>query len=125
MNKLRTVVLLVAVLASPFGHCAGYSNWAVPTTIETIYGGTSAATLGPGVVISGAFGDPNSCGVANSVFVAQSNTSYKEIVAMSLAAISAGREMAFYSNACVQVPFRWGYVNVINLSLEGGGPQIR
>ena len=122
MRALRGFAVLYVLVMSPYAYCAGYTNWATPTNMELVYGGSPP---GFGLLISGAFGDLNACGVANYIYVPQSNGAYKDIVAMVLAAMTAGREMQFYTNSCVPIPFHWASGSVINVSMDGDGPSFR
>ena len=62
MKKILTTLL---ILASFNVFSAGYSNWAVPTTIELVSGG---------VLIHGEFGDPNACTKSNFMVIKRGRT---------------------------------------------------
>ena len=87
----------------------------MPTGVELVNGG---------VLIEGPFGDPNNCGVGGYVYMSQSSTTFKEVVAMAYTALVAGKLMQFYSASCGQVGFHWAG-NVINMALDGQGPAMR
>jgi hypothetical protein len=114
MKKLL-FVFCASLLANTAG-AAGYTTWAVPTTIENVNGGT---------LIAGSFGDPAGCGEANYIFIRQSASNYKEVVAMAYMALAAGRQLMFYAASCTSVSFHWGSVNNINLNADGQTAQIR
>jgi hypothetical protein len=114
MKKLLAV-FCASLLANTAG-AAGYTSWAVPTLIENVNGGT---------LITGSFGDPGGCGEANYIFVRQSASNYKEVVAMAYVALVGGRQLMFYAASCTSVSFHWGPVNNINLNSDGHTAQIR
>jgi hypothetical protein len=58
----RKILIIFLLLLSFRGEAADYSAWAVSTTVELVSGG---------VLIHGAFGDPNSCGKPNYIFISQ------------------------------------------------------
>jgi hypothetical protein len=117
MNGLSRGFLTTLGLAfgSMSAHAGGYTSWAVPSSIELVNGGA---------LVSGNFGDPNSCGRANYVFVNQTSSNYKEVVAMAYMAFAAGKEMMFYSQSCTAVGFHWDG-NVINLNHDGHTASVR
>ncbi len=84
MNK--KLIFLMLVCMSFNVTAAGYSQWAVPTTVEIVSGG---------VLINGDFGDPNSCGKADYIFVKQQSATYESILSMSLSALHAKKKCDF------------------------------
>lgn len=115
MKTLRNMLAIALCVTAPLANAAGYTAWAVPTTVEMV---------NDGALIAGTFGDPGSCGMANFVYVPRTNGFFKEIVAMALTAIASGREMAFYSGSCTAVWFHWSG-NVINQNEEGHSAYLR
>jgi hypothetical protein len=108
MKVFRSLMIL-ALAASPLGaHAGGYTSAAIPTQVEV---------MGNGVLIRGAFGDVQSCGVTNTVWIPKTNPAYKEIVSMAYTALVAGRALQFYVDVCGQVPAHWAG-NVINQSTD-------
>ena len=100
-GRIAAIALGVA-LCAPVANAAGYTAWSIPTQVEHVNGG---------LLIAGSFGDPHSCGMANYIFVAGTDSRFKEIVAMAYTALASGRELRFYSNTCTQVTAHWsGYV---------------
>jgi len=106
--------MLLAFFAAP-AYSAGYSNWSVPSYVELV---------NDGALISGYFGDPHGCGQAGFIFVRDTNSKFKEIVAMAYSALISGRELKFYSSSCTQVIAHWSG-NVINVSQEGQSVTMR
>lgn len=107
MQKL--VVFVFGLFLSFNASAAGYSAWAVPKDVELVSGG---------VLVSGAFGDPNNCGIADYFFVSETDTRFDTVVSMALAALMAKKEIRFYSSKCTSVGFHWAG-NVINLNQNG------
>ena len=95
---MRYIVLIAIFIFSPFSNAGAYSNWAVPTTVELVKNG---------VLIHGAFGDPNGCGKEGFVFVSQTDSSYDSVLSISLAALMAKKELRIYSSKCTGVGFHW------------------
>jgi hypothetical protein len=117
MNGISRGLLMALGLAfaSANAHASAYTAWAVPTSVELVNGG---------VLIEGAFGDPNNCGVGGYVFMSQSSTTFKEVVAMAYTALVAGKSLSFYAASCGQVSFHWGG-NVINMVADGHTAAMR
>ncbi|MEM7278908.1 MAG: hypothetical protein AAF385_12355 [Pseudomonadota bacterium] len=108
MNMLSRILVIAFLLTfSQISIAAGYSPWTIPTRIEWVSGG---------VLISGAFGDINSCGQTDVLFLNQAGgdiESYKIRVSMLIAGFTAQKEMRFYSIVCTSVPFHYSG-NVVN-----------
>ena len=113
MNKLVMFVLLI--VTSVTANAGSYSSWAVPTHVEIVSGG---------VLIHGAFGDPNNCGQPNYIYISESDSRYDSVLSMSLAALMGKREMRLYSSMCTSVKFHWSGV-VINQNTSGQAVYIR
>jgi|SRR5688572_27804314 hypothetical protein len=115
MKKILTGIVLAWALGSVTAQAGAYTSWGVPTMVEVVNGG---------VLIAGPFGDPNNCGQGNYVFMSQSSSTYKDIVAMAYTALAAGKELMFYANSCGQVGFHWTG-NTINFVSDGHTAAIR
>ncbi len=113
MNKLLCVALLL-IFCTPVWS-AGYSNWAAPSKVELVSGG---------VLVHGGFGDPNSCGEPNYIFISEQDSKYDAVLSMVLAAFMAQKEMQFYSSTCTQVGFHWSG-NTINQNVGGQAVYVR
>ena len=109
MKKFGILVILCSIFASPLAFAGGYTNWATPTSVQLVDGG---------LLIAGAFGDPNACGKSDYVFVPGTNNDYKESVSLAFSALTAGRQMRIYITACTTVSFHWSG-NVVDESLDG------
>jgi hypothetical protein len=115
-NKYQAVLCVAALLGASSAFAGGYTSSAVPTNVELVNGG---------LLVSGAFGDPAACSVANYVFISQANTNYKEVVAMTYMAFVAGKSMTFYADSCAPVSFHWGAGNVINKISDGHAVSVQ
>lgn len=113
MNK--TYLTILAAFISMQAIADGYSNWAVPTEVELVSGG---------VLIHGAFGDPNPCGKANYIFVSQQSPTFDATLSIAISALHGNREMRLYSNKCIQVSFHW-LGEIINENRNGQTVSIR
>lgn len=114
--KLSVCFLLILNGTSVFS--AGYTVWAKPTTIEYVANG---------ILVAGSFGDINGCGQANYIFIkpAPSNPeTFKIMTSIIITAITAQRDVRFYTNKCTSVSFHWNG-NVINEAYTGGGFFMR
>lgn len=97
--KYKTVGLLLLLAGfTSYSHAAGYTNWAIPSSIEIVNGG---------VLIAGNFGNPHNCGIANYIFIPSTNENKKEIIALVTTALMGKREMQFYAGRCAAVGFHW------------------
>lgn len=113
MKKIFFSVVLLCVTS--MSYAGAYSKWAVPTTVELVSGG---------VLIHGAFGDPNECGKADFIFVSQDDRGYDSVMSIVLAALMAKREVMLYSSTCRAVPFHW-VGDLINENKNGQSVYIR
>jgi hypothetical protein len=113
MNKM--IIIIFFVFMSMPASAGSYSNWAIPTHVELV---------GGGVLIHGAFGDPNGCGKPNYIFVSGTDIRYDSVLSMSLSALMGKKEMRFYSSQCTSVGFHWTG-NVINHNLNGQAVYVR
>lgn len=114
MKKLL-LSLMFCLFFSP-AFAGGYSKWAVPTIVEIVSGG---------VLIRGAFGDPNNCTLADYIFIRSTDARYDSILSMSYTALVGKREMRFYSSTCTSVGFHWGLREIINENKGGQAVFIR
>ena len=97
-------------------NAANYSAWAIPKQVELVNGG---------LLIQGAFGDPNKCGLADNVFIARENTEYfNSVYSMALAALVGQKEMRIYTSQCTSLPFH-GQDQTVNKHQEGHAIYIR
>jgi hypothetical protein len=100
------------VLAAP-----GYTPWAVPTQVQMTSGG---------ILVSGAFGNLETCTYADHVFYHSSYAQYNVVVSMVMAAIAAKQEIRFYVSGCMPVGFIWGgNTSAVNGSADGNGVAVR
>ncbi len=113
MKKIFLSIVLVTV--GQIVYAGGYSNWAIPTSVELV---------SDGVLIHGNYGDPNECGKPNFVFIKRSDPSFNSVLSMALSALNAKKEMRFYSGRCVEVSFHWAG-QVINENANGWSVYIR
>ena len=104
MKRLISFIFLIMCFSNA-SYAGGYSVWAVPTQVEIV---------GGGVLIWGAFGDPNECGRADTIFISETDSRYEGVLSMSLAALMDKREMKIYSSACTSVLFHWGDDGQVN-----------
>jgi hypothetical protein len=111
----KVVAGVFFMLMSVSAYAGNYSSWAVPTRVELVSGG---------VLIHGAFGDPNNCGKANYMYVSETDSRYDSVLSMSLAALMGKREMRLYSSKCTSVGFHWSG-NVINQNQNSQAVYIR
>ena len=111
----KAFIGLFFMLMSISAYAGDYSDWAVPTNVELVSGG---------VLIYGAFGDPNKCGKPNYIYVSESDSRYDSVLSMALAALMGNREMQFYSNNCTSVHFHWSG-DVINENRSGQAVYIK
>lgn len=95
---MKNILFALLLFVHMDAMAEGYSAWAVPTTVEIVSGG---------VLIHGAFGDPNGCGEPGYIFISQQNPAYDAALSMALSALHGNREMRFYSSKCTQVSFHW------------------
>jgi hypothetical protein len=113
---MKKMFLLVSLLLTTNPLFAGdYSSWAVPTTVELVNGG---------VLLHGAFGDPNSCGKADFIFVSQTDSSYDSVLSLALSALMGKREIRLYSSTCTEVSFHWTG-EIINQNKNGQSVYVR
>lgn len=113
---MKKILLICFVFLFPTTtFAAGYSKYAVPTKVELVNGG---------VLIYGAFGDPNSCGKPDHIFVSEQSSTYQSVLTMALTALQGKRELSFYSSKCVGVSFHWSG-NIINENRGGEPVYIR
>lgn len=110
MKKILQILLIVM---SSNSFAAGYTGWVVPTQLEYTNGG---------ILVYGGFSDVNSCGQAGYIFIRPTPTDpdlYKTMTSMILTAFTAGKEVRFYTQECVQVSMHWSG-NVINAAHYSG-----
>jgi hypothetical protein len=84
---MRALVCIIFVLTSLQVCAGGYSAWAVPTELEYV---------NDGVLISGAFGNPNSCTDTNKIFFSRTNLEnekFQSILSFVLTALTAEKEI--------------------------------
>ena len=112
---MKRLLLLSSLIFGSNAYGAGYSNWAIPTSVELVKAG---------VLIHGEFGDPNGCGKPGFIYVAQSDPSYQSVLSISLAAFAAGKEIRAYANKCTAIGFHWAG-EVINEHVSGQAFFIR
>lgn len=78
----------------------GYSQWAVPTELEYV---------NDGILITGDFGNPNNCAVADKIFIARGNvgndTTFNSLMSIVLTGFTAKKEVRFRSDNCFNVTF--------------------
>ena len=98
----RILVAITLLFLGSVAGAAGYSSWAVPTSVEIVSGG---------IVIFGAFGNENNCSTADAILYPSTQVDYDVVVSMALAAVTAGREMRFYADECVTFAFHGGTIN--------------
>ena len=106
----------VAVLAAFFltnANSADYAPWTVPTYAEVVSGG---------IAVYDAFGNENGCTRENIVLYLNTYSDYDVVVSMVLAAITAQRELRFYTNQCVTFIFHGG---TVNQSIDGHAIYFR
>ncbi len=107
MKKLL-IFIAIAISSVNSANAAGYSSWAVPTRLESVNGG---------MLISGSFGNPNSCdsSTADHIYIHDTNPSYEAVIAMAMTALTAQKEMRFYIDTCeAAVTAHWtATVNVL------------
>ena len=115
MKKYQALLCIAAMFGASSANAGGYTNGAVPTSVEIVNGG---------LLIEGSYGDPANCGVANYVFVSQANSNYKDVVAMAYMAFAAGKQLSFYAGSCGAVTFHW-VGNVINTISDGHPVTVR
>ena len=109
--------VLLTVCSAP-ASAAGYTGWAVPSELEYVNGG---------ILVRGAFGDPNGCGTLDYIFVpndAADSKDFQPVMSMILTALTTKRQMRFFSNSCAEVPFHWNGP-VISQTRPGQAVYIR
>lgn len=70
----------------------GWSQWAVPTRIDVVYGA--------GFMIFGDFGNAGGCSDAGHLFVRSDHPQYKQIYAAALAAFAGKYRISAYIQVC-------------------------
>ncbi len=106
----------LGVLAAFFmtnANSADYTPWAVPTYAEVVSGG---------IAVYGAFGNESGCTRENIVLYLNTYSDYDVVVSMVLAAITAQRELRFYTNQCATFTFHGG---TVNQSIDGHAIYFR
>jgi hypothetical protein len=95
----------------------GYTPWAVPTSVQMTSGG---------ILVSGAFGNLETCTYADHVFYHSSYAQYNVVVSMVMSALAAKQEIRFYVSGCMPVGFIWGgNTSAVNGSADGNGVAVR
>jgi hypothetical protein len=109
------LVISSLVIFANLANAGNYTDWTVPTRVELVSNG---------VLVHGEFGDPNSCGKPNYIFVSKTNPSYESALSIFLAAFMATKELRIYSGNCTNVNFHWAG-EVINENNYGQPVYIR
>lgn len=105
-SMLQAVIFALLMATAANANAGAYTSWGTVEYIERVSNG---------LLVKGTFGDPNSCGETDLVFYPSSNPDYEVIVSMALTALTAGKEMRFFSSGCTAVSFHWSQP-VINVS---------
>lgn len=117
---MRKTLFALSFIISTNSFAAGYTEWAVPAQIEYV---------SHGILIRGTYGDPHSCGESDWVFIKPTPSNpeiFKTMTSIALTAITASRELRFFTNECVAIPMHFGPGNnVINAAADGGGFYMR
>ncbi len=81
-------------------NAGGYSSWAIPTQLEYV---------NDGILVNGAFGDPNACGVLDKVFISRANvgndTKFQSMLSILLTAFAAQKQTRFRADYCFNVTY--------------------
>ncbi|TQV87953.1 hypothetical protein [Aliikangiella coralliicola] len=98
---MKKAILAMVVMMFSWQVSAGaYSSWAIPTQLEYVNGG---------ILVSGAFGNPNNCAVSNKVFISSENVGsgekFQSLLSILLTAFTAKKEVRFRSDYCFNVTF--------------------
>jgi hypothetical protein len=112
-NTIR-LFLPAIIFCAPHAYAGGYTAWAVPSQLEYVNGG---------ILVSGNFGDINSCGQSGHIFVMPSENDqnwFQSSLSILLTAFAAQKEIKFYTQDCTSVSFHWGPVENINAALMNG-----
>ncbi len=97
---MKNLVCLFAFIISGGASAAGYTAWAKPEMLEYVNGG---------ILVNGAFGDVNNCGLADYIFIAPStdSTTFSTMTSIILTAFTAQKEVRFYTSSCAAVTFHY------------------
>ena len=93
---------LISILSSTACYAGAYTAWATPTRIDVV--------TNQGIMVYGAFGNPDGCNYGDQFFVYFSNTQYKEMYAQILTAFSTGKQISVYVTECDPVSWYSGPV---------------
>ena len=99
--KCRVLLLLFLMSFADTVEAGSWSQTAEPTRIDI--------ERGNGVMIYGAFGNPNECSTSNKVFIEKSHPQYDKVYAMVLAAFASNKKLRIHIHCCK--PVTWYAVN--------------
>ena len=93
----KGLIVVFAVLTSGTVHAGGNTSWGIPTEVDVV--------RNEGIMVYGAFGNPNGCTVADRFFVPIGHTQYNQIYALVTTAMVAGTKIMAYVDQCA--PETW------------------
>lgn len=104
----RVSLLVIFTLFSSMVFAGGWTNKAVPTSVEVV--------RSQGFMITGNFGNPAECSQSNFLWVAIEHPQYDQLYSMALSALNAGKRIRAYSHACTEIGWHGGSFNTVRSS---------
>jgi hypothetical protein len=97
---MKKIFLIISLVLSFQVNAGAYSSWATPTQLEYV---------NDGILVSGAFGNPNSCSVSDKIFISRvnvgSDASFQSMLSILLTAFTAQKEIRLRSDYCFNITF--------------------
>lgn len=111
---MKFIAFIFFVAFSISAVAGGRTNAAVPTAIDLVQASSA------GFMVYGDFGNAGSCTVPNQVYVEINHPQYNQIYSTVLAALMAGKRVAFHAHACKPVLW-YTTVDVTYNTVESSG----
>lgn len=96
---MKSVRVLLIALSLPV-NAGGYSSWAMPSEIEHVNNG---------ILITGAFGNPDKYADSDKIFISRTNTSsdaiFDSLMSIVFTGFAAQKEVRFRAENCFNVTY--------------------
>lgn len=102
---MKKILLICVWLFSSMAIAGGWTNKAVPTSVEIV--------RSQGFMITGKFGNPAECSRADYLWVAIEHPQYDALYSMALSALNAGKRLRGYSHKCEEIGWHGGSFNSV------------